>query len=123
MAFVPIFTYAALALLALTFVFVSKAVAVETLLVLQFAYGGLLMVRKMEAGMHAYRALSLFNGYNASADDGTKVPPRVEGLDLSADFLSNFNYELIVCLLPTVVGATLFLVHAVLKRLKRRSAL
>jgi hypothetical protein len=77
MDLVPIFTYVALSLLILTFLFASKTVAVDTLLMFQFVYGGLLTMRKLEAGMHPYRALFLFDGYNAFFEDGTKVPPRV----------------------------------------------
>ena len=122
MTLVPLFTYVVLALLAFTFLFLSKVIAVDTLLVVQFAYGGLLTMQKIEVGMHPYKELSLFNGYNAFAEDGTKVPPRVEGLGLSADFFSNFNYGLILYLLPAVVGGTLMLIHFILKKLKKRNS-
>lgn len=43
----PIFTYGVLFLLIITFLFSSKLIAIETFLVFQFTYGGLIMMRKI----------------------------------------------------------------------------
>ena len=80
------------------------------------------MMRKIEAMMYPYKGLWPFDGYNSFISDGSAVPPRLKTLDLSADFFSNFNYGLILYLLPAVVGGTLMLIHFILKKLKKRNS-
>jgi hypothetical protein len=51
-------------LIILTFFLSSKIIALETLLIFQFAYGGLMMMRNIEPLMIPYQKLWVFNGYN-----------------------------------------------------------
>lgn len=47
LSLIPIFTYGVLFLLIITFLFSSKLIAIETFLVFQFTYGGLIMMKKI----------------------------------------------------------------------------
>lgn len=107
----PIFSYTLWFLLVLVFFFVSKLIAIETLFIFQFTYGGLIMLKKLEPVMYSYKYLWVFNGFNHLYDDGVYVPPQVAAIDYNADFIANFNIDLVIFLLPLSVGALLLLIN------------
>jgi hypothetical protein len=110
---VPILSYVIVGLLVLMFVFESKVIALEMQLLFQFTYGGLIMLRKMEVSLYPFEGLWIFNGYAYPIGDGTRVDARVAALGYHADFLSNFNVNLIIYLLPLAVGSLLFVARKV----------
>jgi hypothetical protein len=81
------------------------------------------MMRKIEAMMYPYRQLWLFDGYNLFINDEVQVPPRIAALNMHANFFSNFNFDLVIYLLPSLIGYTLIIIHHILKKLKRRNPL
>ena len=66
-------------LIVLTFLFSSKMIALETLLIFQFTYGGLMMMRKIEPLMIPYQKLWIFNGYNRITGlENHLLPPNIK---------------------------------------------
>jgi hypothetical protein len=102
-----------------TFLFSSKLIAMETLLIFQFIYGGIVMLRKIEPIMVPYKKLWIFNGYNIiTKDDSRNLLTNFTALDMGSDFFENFNIGVILFFLPTVIGLILLAVHKLL--IKRR---
>lgn len=42
---------------------------------------------------------------------------------MHANFISNFNIDIIIYLLPSIVGYTLLILHTILKKMKKKSQL
>jgi len=51
----------------------------------------------------------IFNGYNYFWEDGVKVPPNVEAAYYGAEFLANFNVDIVLVFLPIFIGLSLLI--------------
>lgn len=57
------------------FLFVSKLMAIEMILIYQVGYGGLLVLEKLEVYMRAMRKLWVVNGFNEVLGDRARSLP------------------------------------------------
>lgn len=62
-------------------------------------------MRKIESIMYPFKELWIFDGFNIRSRNESYVPPRIGALDMTSDFISNFNISIVVYLLPLVIGA------------------
>ena len=102
--------YFSLSVFLLCFLFVSKLMAVEMILVVQIAFVALMIIDKIEALLSPLMYLWPINGYNRLIKDysNSVVPTRVATLGYKGYFLANFNLTMIFLLLPLVVGVVLY---------------
>lgn len=70
----------------------------------------------MEPSIMPFTSLWIFNGYFYPINDETDVPPRLKVLGYHADFISNFNINLIIFLLPLTIGFFTMLYQKIFKR-------
>jgi hypothetical protein len=72
-------------LIIFTALFSSKMIAMETLLIFQFTYGGIMMMRKIEPLMIPYQKLWVFCGYNHMTGEGNSLlPPNIKILGFAS---------------------------------------
>jgi hypothetical protein len=76
------------------------------------------MLKKLEPVMYSYKYLWVFNGYNHLYSDGVDVPPQVSAIDYNADFIANFNIDLVIFFLPMIVGGVFLLVNRIENNIK-----
>lgn len=55
--------------------------------------------------MYPFKELWIFDGFNIRNHYESYVPPRIGALDMTSDFISNFNISIAVYLLPLVIAA------------------
>ena len=107
-----------------TFFFSSKMIAMETLLIFQFTYGGIIMMRKIEPLMIPYKKLWVFNGYNQNNQLGDSfLPPNIKIMGYGSEFFSNFNFGIVFLLLPALGGLVLYIVYKILIRMRKSNRL
>ena len=116
MKFISILVYIAFGFTVLIFFFSSQLIALELQFLFQFIYGCLITIRKMEPSIMPFTSLWIFNGYYYPIDDGMTVPPRLVALGYHAEFISNFNINLIIFLLPLTIGLSLILYQKIFKK-------
>lgn len=97
------------------FVFLSKLIAIELILAPQVAFGGLIMIEKLESLLQPLAKLRFVNGYNPLFQDKVALPPRLSILFYQGEFLSNFNACLVFIALPIIVGLVMFIIGKVRK--------
>jgi hypothetical protein len=92
------------------------------ILIFQIAYASLLMVEKKELLMVSLRNLWIANGYNNLIADNAAIglPQRVSEIYYKGSFLANFNLNIVVVLLPLLVGLVLTVVGKFRKQKKTR---
>lgn len=97
-------------------IFSSKLMALEMVYILQVGYGGLLLVEKKELLMVPVRYLRITNGYNDLLSDNSITPGRVSDIYYRGAFLSNFNLNIVLALLPLIIGLIILIVSKVKKQ-------
>lgn len=100
------------------FVFVSKLIAIELLLVPQVTFAGLIMIEKIESLLQPLNNFRLTNGYNPLFTDNVQLPPRLSILMYGGSFLTNFNVCIAIILIPVIVGLLLLVLGKVKKSKK-----
>ena len=100
------------------FVFLSKLIAIELILVPQIAFAGLIMIEKIESLLQPLANLRITNGYNPLFKDAVPLPPRLSILFYQGQFLSNFNACLTFIILPIIIGLVLLAIGKVRKSKK-----
>ena len=81
----------------------------------QFAHGCLIMFRKMEIAIYPFSSLWIFSGYFYPIEDNSPTDPRLATLGYHSNFLSNFNINIAIYLLPIFVAGVLILYQKVRK--------
>lgn len=66
---VTVLGYLATGVFVLGFIFSSRLIAVEMILIFQISYGGLIMIAKLECYMDTLKNLWIVNGYNSLFPD------------------------------------------------------
>ena len=97
---------AAVAVTLLSVGWVSKLMGVEMILIFQVGYCALLTIEKLELFMVPLKNLRITNGYNELLSDsaGGNLPGRLSSINYKGSFLSNFNLDVVVVLLPLLAG-------------------
>lgn len=93
-------------------IFSSKLMGVEMMMVVQIAYLGLITIDKLESLLYPLINLWPVNGYNRLnlADKAdSQIPARIALPDYKSYFLANFNLDIVVMMLPFVVGLAVYL--------------
>lgn len=96
-------------------IFSSKLIALEMMYILQVSYAGLLLVEKKELLMIPVRYLRITNGYNDLLSDDSNTPGRVSDIYYRGSFLSNFNVNVVLALLPLIVGLIVLIASKIKK--------
>jgi hypothetical protein len=97
------------------FIFLSKLIAIELILVPQITFAGLIMLEKIETLLQPLNGFKIVNGYNPLFKDSIELPTRLHLLFYQGNLLSNFNICLVIVLLPLIVGLVLLGVGKIMK--------
>ena len=105
-----VLSYLILGSFIILFLTVSKLIAIEMIFVFQFIYCGLVMLKKLESLMEPYKILWITNSYNEMYTEGQDrlLPPRITAIFYKAEFFSNFNLDVIIFVLPVIVGLSFY---------------
>lgn len=90
----------------------SKLIGVQMIMVVQIAYIGLITIDKLQSLLYCLINLWPSNGYNKLALPdklNSYIPTRVSVIGYKTYFLANFNLDLILMLLPIIVGLIIFI--------------
>jgi len=82
------------------------------MMVVQIAFVGLFSIDKLESLLYPLINIWPVNGYNKlplSDKPNSKIPPRFSILDYKSYFLPNFNVDLVLILLPFIVGLAIYI--------------
>lgn len=90
-------------------IFSSKLIALEMMYILQVSY------EKKELLMIPVRYLRITNGYNDLLSDDSNTPGRVSDIYYRGSFLSNFNVNVVLALLPLIVGLIVLIASKIKK--------
>lgn len=91
--------------------FVRKYVGVEMIAVVQVAYIGMAVMDDWTPLMSVYARLQEVNGLNIAMDDEMYLvgsPRRLLGMDISCNFLYDFNISLLILFIPYLLAAIFY---------------
>jgi hypothetical protein len=96
----------------------SRLMAIEMIFVVQITYVGLSNLDKLETLMYPFINLWPVNGFNKIPlfnSSNKDIPTRISVIGFKAYFLENFNVNVILIILPFLVGVGLLIISRVTK--------
>lgn len=113
----------ALILFLLSFIFGSKRISTEMLVVIQIAYASIITAPKITPMISALTSLSpAYNGFNILYSsslrpfEDTLIPYNIKGMDIYSQFLYNLNLGLIIIVIPLISALILHIIKMLVKK-------
>lgn len=116
-----IVAYSSIGLFLICFFLVSKLMAIEMIFIYQLTYASLILLKKLELFMTPLRNMWIVNGYNSLfKDESSLLPGRVSEVFYKGSFLANFSFDIVIVLLPIMVGSVYLLMGKIGKNKDNR---